>query len=91
MSNIRVTALYKFVAFDDPEALREPLFEALSALGIKGTILLASEGVNGTIAGSHEAMDEALDALRTKDVRSTSMERLRVTWAAAARPSAVSL
>ncbi len=63
MSEIRVTALYKFVRFDDPEALREPLFARLSELGIKGTILLASEGVNGTIAGTPDAMDQALETL----------------------------
>ena len=63
MSDIRVTALYKFVRFDHPEALRDPLFARLSELGIKGTILLASEGVNGTIAGTPEAMDQALDAI----------------------------
>ena len=63
MSDIRVTALYKFVAFEDPEALREPLFAQLSELGIKGTILLATEGVNGTIAGTPDAMDKALDTL----------------------------
>ena len=63
MSNIRVTALYKFVSFEDPEALREPLFARLSELGIKGTILLATEGVNGTIAGTPDAMDKALQAL----------------------------
>ena len=63
MSNTRVTALYKFVPFEDPEALREPLFARLSELGIKGTILLATEGVNGTIAGTPEAMDKALEAL----------------------------
>lgn len=63
MSDIRVTALYKFVAFENPEALRDPLYERLSALGIKGTILLATEGVNGTIAGTPDAMDKALEAI----------------------------
>ncbi|MEM7637955.1 MAG: rhodanese-related sulfurtransferase [Pseudomonadota bacterium] len=63
MSIIRVTALYKFVTFEDPDALREPLFARLSELGIKGTILLATEGVNGTIAGPPEAMDQALQAI----------------------------
>ena len=63
MSDIRVTALYKFVRFDHPEALREPLYERLSELGVKGTILLASEGVNGTIAGTPDAMDKALAAI----------------------------
>ncbi|MEM9225328.1 MAG: rhodanese-related sulfurtransferase [Pseudomonadota bacterium] len=64
MSNIRVSALYKFVRFADPESLREPLLARLSQLGIKGTILLAEEGINGTIAGLPEAMDEALETLR---------------------------
>ncbi|MEM8616648.1 MAG: rhodanese-related sulfurtransferase [Pseudomonadota bacterium] len=64
MAKIRVTALYKFVPFEAPEALRTPLFERLRALGIKGTILLASEGINGTIAGAPQAMEEALDAIR---------------------------
>ena len=63
MSIIRVTALYKFVTFEDPETLRAPLFARLSELGIKGTILLATEGVNGTIAGPPEAMDHALQAI----------------------------
>ena len=63
MSDIRVTALYKFVAFEDPEALREPLFAQLSELGIKGTILLATEGINGTIAGTSKAMNQALQAI----------------------------
>ena len=63
MSNIRVTALYKFVAFEDPEALRAPLIERLDELGIKGTILLATEGINGTIAGDPDAMDAALTAI----------------------------
>jgi UPF0176 protein len=63
MSEIRVTALYKFVRFENPEALREPLFERLSELGVKGTILLATEGVNGTIAAAPDAMDKALEAL----------------------------
>lgn len=87
MSNIRVTALYKFVRFDDPEALREPLLGRLSELGIKGTILLATEGVNGTIAGTSEAMEQALAAisalpgcetLEWKDSHSDAMPFLRL-------------
>lgn len=87
MSDIRVTALYKFVAFDDPSALREPLFEQLSELGIKGTILLATEGVNGTIAGPAAAMEKALDVicalpgcetLEWKDSHSDGMPFLRL-------------
>ena len=64
MTEIRVTALYHFSRFEDPEALQAPLRETLADLGIKGTILLAGEGVNGTIAGTPEAMDAAEVALR---------------------------
>lgn len=64
MTDIRVTALYHFTRFDDPEALQGPLYERFSDLGIKGTILLAKEGVNGTIAGTPEAMEKAEKALR---------------------------
>ena len=64
MTEIRVTAFYKFVRLDDHERLQTPLYEALDALGIKGTVLLASEGVNGTIAGTVDAIDGALAALK---------------------------
>ncbi|UNU41906.1 rhodanese-related sulfurtransferase [Sphingopyxis sp. YF1] len=46
-----VAALYKFAPFDDPAALRQPLLDLCAAQGVKGTLLLAREGVNGTIAG----------------------------------------
>ncbi|MEM1088259.1 MAG: rhodanese-related sulfurtransferase [Pseudomonadota bacterium] len=64
MTDIRVTALYHFTRFEDLEALQGPLREALTGLGIKGTILLAKEGVNGTIAGTPEAMTAGEAALR---------------------------
>ena len=44
-------ALYKFVDLPDFEALREPLQACCEAHQVKGTLLLASEGINGTIAG----------------------------------------
>ena len=47
-----VAALYHFAPFDDPAALQGPLAALCEEQGIKGTILLATEGVNGTIAGS---------------------------------------
>jgi UPF0176 protein len=61
---ITVAALYKFTRFDDPEAVRAPLLEACNALGIKGTLLLATEGINGTIAGSAAAIDAILAHIR---------------------------
>lgn len=62
---IQVAALYRFVKFDDFTALQGPLQEACDAAGAKGTILLAHEGVNGTIAGSEEAVTAVLDHIRT--------------------------
>ncbi len=59
-----IAALYRFAPFDDPGRLRAPLSDACSAHGIKGTILLAREGINGTIAGSAAAIDAVLDYLR---------------------------
>ena len=52
----RVLAFYKFVPLTDPSATCEELLELGTALDIKGTILLAEEGVNGTIVGSESAL-----------------------------------
>jgi UPF0176 protein len=57
---ITVAALYKFTPFPDPEALRAPLFAACEAYAIKGTLLLAREGINGTIAGTDNAIASVL-------------------------------
>ncbi len=62
---VTVAALYKFARFPDPDALREPLAALCQAQGIKGTLLLAREGLNGTIAGSDESIAAVLDHLRT--------------------------
>ena len=62
---VTVAALYKFARFPDPDALREPLAALCRAQGIKGTLLLAREGLNGTIAGSDESIAAVLDHLRT--------------------------
>lgn len=53
---IRVCALYKFVELDNYESLRQPLLDYLHAHDIKGTLLLAREGINGTVSGSAEAI-----------------------------------
>ena len=58
MSNIVVAALYKFVSLPDFHKLREPLLDHCLAQNIRGTLLLAEEGINGTVAGSREAIDQ---------------------------------
>ena len=60
-----VAALYHFARFDDPAALREPLLALCQDNGISGTLLLAREGVNGTIAGERAGLDAVLKHLRS--------------------------
>ncbi len=60
-----VAALYKFTPFDDPAALRGPLAEVACKNGVKGTLLLALEGINGTIAGTRAGIDATLAHIRT--------------------------
>jgi UPF0176 protein len=61
---IVVAALYRFVPIDQPTALQAQLKTALQKLGIKGSLLVAGEGINGTLAGSREAVDGLLSVLR---------------------------
>ncbi|MAY15160.1 MULTISPECIES: oxygen-dependent tRNA uridine(34) hydroxylase TrhO [Oceanospirillaceae] len=59
-----VCAMYKFVTLDNFEDLRQPLLDEMLRLDVKGTLLLAAEGINGTVAGSREGIDALLDYLR---------------------------
>lgn len=68
MSHIVVVALYKFVTLEDFEALREPLLDTMNEQGVKGTLLLALEGINGTVAGTREGTTALLEWLR-RDAR----------------------
>ena len=60
MSQYVVCALYKFVALDDYQDIRQPLTQLLLDNQIRGTLLLAQEGINGTVAGSRESIDALL-------------------------------
>ncbi|KDM91163.1 rhodanese-related sulfurtransferase [Photobacterium galatheae] len=60
MSQYVVCALYKFVALEDFEALRQPLQNLMEEKEIRGTLLLAKEGINGTVAAKREAIDALL-------------------------------
>jgi UPF0176 protein len=65
MSKIVVAALYRFVALDNYRELRQPLLNMMLKNHVKGTLLLAREGINGTIAGSQVAIDLLLDWIRS--------------------------
>ena len=62
---IRIAALYQFARFDDPKTLRAPLLALCEANGVRGTLLLAREGINGTIAGSDSGVEAVLRHIRT--------------------------
>jgi len=59
-----VAALYRFTRFDDLPAIQAPLAALCGAEGVKGTLLLAPEGINGTIAGSDAAIGAVLAHVR---------------------------
>lgn len=67
MSQIVVAAMYKFVDLPDYRDLREPLLDTCHRLGIKGTLLLAAEGINGTVSGTREGIDQLLAYLRSDE------------------------
>jgi len=56
--DVVVCALYKFTLLEDYKELRDPLLGELLNNKVKGTLLLAREGINGTIAGTREAIDQ---------------------------------
>jgi UPF0176 protein len=61
---LTVAALYHFTRFPDPAALKPALLEVCLVNGVKGSLLLAPEGINGTIAGPREGIAAALAAVR---------------------------
>ncbi len=63
--NIVVCALYHFVTLDKHQALQAPLLEVMQKHGVKGTVLLAAEGINGTVAGTRAGIDAVLTWLKS--------------------------
>lgn len=84
---IVVAALYQFVRFPNYQEAQEPLIKFCKRNGVKGTLLLASEGINGTIAGRREGIDAVVkylkqigpfDNLEYKESKAESMPFLRM-------------
>ncbi|WP_018691850.1 oxygen-dependent tRNA uridine(34) hydroxylase TrhO [Algicola sagamiensis] len=63
--NFVVAALYKFVRLEDYVALRDPLYQTMADNEVKGTLLLAEEGINGTICGPRAGIDAVLAWLKS--------------------------
>lgn len=63
MPQIVLCALYKFVRLENYVELKDPLLEKMQSLEVRGTLLLADEGINGTISGSRESISAILTYL----------------------------
>ena len=63
----RICAVYRFAPCPDHETLRDRLHELCRTQAIKGTLVLAPEGINGTVAGSSEAIDALVAFLRADE------------------------
>ena len=79
MSQFLVAALYKFVQLNDFALLQAPILEVCKANEVRGTLLLATEGINGTIAGPEQGIRNVLAYLR-QDPRFANLEH-KESWA----------
>ena len=79
MSQVLVAALYKFVSLPDFQRLKPALQACCEDNGVMGTLLLAAEGINGTIAGPEEGIRAVLAYLRS-DARFADLEH-KESWA----------
>ena len=78
-SKYLVAALYHFVELADYESLQQPLTDFCEQRDIIGTLLLAREGINGTVAGPEKGVRELLDFLHA-DPRMVGLEH-KEAWA----------
>src|ERR1700760_2858688 len=81
--SFKVAALYQFAALPDFRELREPLRALCLELGLKGSILLAAEGINGTVAGSDEGIDALVAELRHGPLFGGRLDRLELKFSRA--------
>lgn len=79
-----VAAFYQFAGLPDFRDLREPLRELCAGLKLKGSVLLAQEGINGTVAGSRDAVDELVNELRRGGLFGGRLDNLELKFSIAA-------
>jgi UPF0176 protein len=80
----RVAAFYQFAALPDFRELREPLRATCAELDIKGSVLLAQEGVNGTLAGTAAAITAFVQELREGALFSGRLDHLELKFSCSA-------
>src|ERR1700744_3474167 len=80
----KVAAFYQFASLPDFRDLREPLRALCGELALKGSVLLAQEGINGTLAGHPAAIDELIAALCQSDLFGGRLDNLELKFSSAA-------
>lgn len=76
---VMIAAFYRFAPLDHFREMRGPLLQSCRDLGLLGTILLAREGINGTVAGKPQSVERLLARLRS-DPRLADLDA-RISWA----------
>jgi UPF0176 protein len=79
----QVAAFYQFAGLPDFRCLREPLRAICADLALKGSVLLAHEGINGTLAGSSEAIAALVAELRDGELFGGRLDRLELKFSSA--------
>jgi UPF0176 protein len=77
---IKVAAFYQFTSLPDYRALREPLRAICAARALKGSVLLAHEGINGTLAGSAANIDALVAELRHGELFAGRLDNLELKF-----------
>ena len=80
---ITVAAFYQFAALPDFRELREPLRAICADLELKGSVLLAHEGINGTLAGGADAIDALIAELREGELFGGRLDNLELKFSRA--------
>jgi UPF0176 protein len=82
--SLKVAAFYQFISLPDFRALRAPLHALCARLGLKGSVLLAQEGINGTLAGPPAGIDALIDEFRHGALFGRSLDNLELKYSTAA-------
>jgi UPF0176 protein len=80
---LKVAAFYQFASLPDFRELREPLRAICAGLDLKGSVLLAQEGINGTLAGSADDIDGLIGELRSGALFGGRLDHLELKFSSA--------
>src|SRR4051812_16198555 len=79
----QVAAFYQFASLPDFRELREPLRALCAGLQLKGSVLLAHEGINGTLVGTPDSINEFVDTMREASLFGGRLDKLELKFSPA--------